>query len=231
MTSKPFAQLPVVLIAVLGSAATAQTPTLSSGHADIGIGFEDGAFDLHVHDEDTDTEYTPSGVFLGVGAAAFTTTPAALSALAPIGSSLWVLPKDQRPDLLYLGFGTDELNPADWSGKISLTLTSVSGPGNFGIYDVGAFGNIQIQMNSADGISAGDKLELQPGSHGHYNLTFTAPGTYSIGLQASGTHLTDGLITSDTANYTFTVVPEPGTYALVGLGLVALLVLGPRKQS
>jgi len=231
MTSKPFALLPVVLIAVLGSAATAQTPTLSSGHADIGIGFEDGAFDLHVHDEVTDTEFSPSDVILGVGAAAFTTTPAALSAFAPVGSSLWVLPKTQQPDLLFLGFGTEELNPADWIGNISLTLTSVNGPGNFGIYDVGTFGNIQIRMNSADGISGNETLQLQPGSHSHYNLTFTAPGTYSIGLQASGTHLTGGLITSDPANYVFTVVPEPGTYALMGLGLVALLAARLPRRS
>lgn len=224
MTTKTFVLLPVALIAVLGTSATAQTPTLNSGHADIGIGFADGAFDLHVHDDVTDTEFSPADVILGVGAAAFTTTPAALSVFAPVGSSLWVLPKTQHPDLLFLGFGTEELTASDWIGNISLTLTSVSGPGHFGIYDVGTFGNIQVRMNSADGISAGDALELQTGSHSHYNLTFTAPGTYSIGFKASGNSVTGGLITSDPASYTFTVVPEPGTYALLGLGLVALLV-------
>lgn len=220
MTTKTSVLLPVALIAVLGTSVTAQTPTLTSGHADIGIGFADGAFDLHVHDGTTDTEYSPDDVILGVGTAAFTTTPAPLSALAPVGSSLWVLPKTQHPDLLFLGFGTEELDPADWVGNISLKLTSVSGPGNFGIYDVGTFGNIQIRMNSADGIGPGDALDLQPGSHSHYNLTFTAPGTYSIGFQASGNNVAGGLITSDPSSYTFTVVPEPGSVALLGLGLV-----------
>lgn len=219
MNSKSVALLPVLLIAIVGRSATAQTPTLSSGHADIGIGFEDGAFDLHVHDGVTDTEYSPSEVVVGVGPAAYTTTPAALSALAPVGSSLWVLPKTQHPDLLFLGFATEELHPADWIGNISLTLTSVSGPGNFGLYDVGTFGNIQIRMNSADGISGNETLQLQPGNHSHYNLTFTAAGTYSIGFEAVGTHVTDGIVRSGAVDYTFAVVPEPGTYALLGLGL------------
>lgn len=232
MNLKPFSLLPVALIAALGLPVTAQTTTLSSGHADIGIGFEDGAFDLHVHDGETDTEYSPPSLAnLLVGEAAWTTTPAALSALAPVGSSLWVLPKNEDPNLLFLGFGTEELDPADWIGNISLSLRSVSGPGNFGIYDVGTFGNIQIRMNSADGIGQDESLSLVPGSHSHYNLTFTAPGTYSIGFEASGNHILNGLVTSGTVPYTFTVVPEPGTYALLGLGFVALLATRFSRRS
>lgn len=201
--------------------ATAQTP-LTTGHADIGIAYDAGAFDLHVHDGETDTEYSPpSGAVLVVGSAAQTTTPAALSAFAPVGSSLWILPKTENPSLLFLGFGTEELTPSDWTGNLTLSLKSVSGPGNFGLYDVGTFGDIQIKMNSADGISGGDSLSLVPGSHGHYNLTFTAPGDYTIGLEASGTHVLDGAVNSGTVNYSFTVVPEPEEYAaLAAVGLV-----------
>lgn len=203
-----------------GLTATGQTP-LTTGHVDIGIAYEDGAFDLHVHDEGTDIEYSPPDAILVVGAAAQTTTPAGLSALASTGSSLWVLPKTQNTSLLFLGFGSEELTSSDWTGNLTLSLKSVSGPGNFGIFDTGTFGEIQIKMNSADGIAAGDSLSLVPGSHGHFNITFTAPGDYTIGLEAAGTHVTDGAVNSGTVNYSFTVVPEPEEYAaLAAAGLV-----------
>lgn len=211
----------LALTAGIAFPAAAQT-FLSSGHADIGIAYDAGSFDLHVHDGESATEFSPpSGAVLVVGSAAQTTTPGTLSALAPMGSSLWILPKTQNPSLLFLGFGTEELTVADWTGNLSLRLKSVSGPGNFGVYDVGTFGDIQIKMNSADGVTAGDALSLVPGSHGHYNLTFTAPGDYTIGLEASGIHAVDGAVASGTVNYSFTVVPEPEEYAaLAAAGLL-----------
>jgi hypothetical protein len=42
-----------------------------------------------------------------------------------------------------------------------------------------------------------------------------------VTLEASGTHLVDGLRTSDPATYRFQVVPEPSTWALALSGLAA----------
>jgi surface-anchored protein len=218
----------LALTAGIAFPATAQT-FLTSGHADIGIAYDAGSFDLHVHAEDPSpdgTEFSPpSGAVLVVGSAAQTTTPGVLSALAPVGSSLWILPKTQNPSLLFLGIGSEELTPGDWTGNLTLSLKSVSGPGNFGLYDVGTFGDVQIKWNSADGITAGDSVPVVPGSHGHFNLTFTAPGDYTIGLEASGTHAVDGAVSSGTVNYSFTVVPEPEEYAaLAAAGLLGVAV-------
>jgi surface-anchored protein len=222
--------LPSLFLTVIAIPTASAATTLTSGHADIGIGY-DGAFDLHVHDDETDTEYAPDEVILGVGSAALQFSPGgAFSFLGPAGTPVWVLPKEQNPELLFLGLGTEELDPADWTGNIGLTLTAVSGPGTFYLWDVNSFGVPTVSMNSGDGITAGDTVSLVPGSHAHYNLGFSAPGTYSVSFEATGLHVVDGFQNSGPAAYTFQVVPEPGSVVLAIVGAGAVLWYSRRRS-
>lgn len=213
------------ITATLTVAATLQAQTfLSNGHVDIGIGYEDKAFDLHVHQEEPlEQEFAPGEAVFAVGSAAASQSPggAYSSFLGAAGTPLWVLPSSQNEQLPYLGFGTEELTAADWSGNISLSLKAVTGPGTFSVWGVSGFGAPELKMSSVDGISANDRLLLVPGSHGHFNVGFSAPGDYLVTLEASGNHLIDGLRTSDPATYRFQVVPEPSTWALALSGLAA----------
>jgi len=213
------------ITATLTVAATLQAQTfLSNGHVDIGIGYEDKAFDLHVHQEEPlEQEFAPGEAVFAVGSAAASQSPggAYSSFLGAAGTPLWVLPSSQNEQLPYLGFGTEELTAADWSGNISLSLKAVTGPGTFSVWGVSGFGAPELKMSSVDGISANDQLLLVPGSHSHFNVGFSAPGDYLVTLEASGNHLIDGLRTSDPATYRFQVVPEPSTWALALSGLAA----------
>ena len=47
----------------------AELPVLTAGHTDVGVNYEDGAWDLHVHAEDLGEEYEPDAVWLQVGSA------------------------------------------------------------------------------------------------------------------------------------------------------------------
>ncbi|MFN9982522.1 MAG: TIGR03769 domain-containing protein, partial [bacterium] len=125
------------------------------------------------------------------------------------------------------------LTAADWSGNISLSLKAVSGPGNFSVWSLNGFGAPEVRMSTANGISADDRLALVPGSHGHFNVGFSAPGDYLVTLEASGTHLIDGLRTSDPATYRFQVIPEPSTWALAvaGAGALALTVVRSKTSG
>lgn len=214
-------KLPLIcILAGLSAGPTLHAQLFTSGHIDLGIAYE-GGFDLHLHDEETDTEYAPSELTLVVGLAGKTSTPAVLSAFATVGSDIWILPKTENENLPFLGIGTEELSIADWSGNLTLTLKSVTGPGDFGLYDVGTFGEILPLMNSRDGITGGDALTVAPGTHAHYNFTFNAPGSYLVGFEATGLHTVDGAVSSGTVEYQFTVVPEPEEYAaLAGAGLI-----------
>lgn len=182
---------------------------LQTGHADIGLAYEDGAWDLHVHDETNDTEYEPGGALLFVGPDAKTVQPAGSQwefLGAGAGNDLWVLPQNQNPNLLFLGVGTEEVEPGAFASYLEtdprvnataawvrLTLRDVRGPGEFSVFQTDAFGNPIVWMSTADnGITDDDSLFISVGSHAHYNWTFTGVGLYEIDVEASA-FLDDGL--------------------------------------
>jgi surface-anchored protein len=214
---------------------------LSQGHVDIGIGYENGAWDLHVHDEAEPppggTEYEPDEVILLVGPEAQQTVPPNLqfSFLGNVGDPVWLLPASENPSLLFLGIATEEIEAGLFQeDRVALTLAGYNGPGHFALYTVDGFGSPTIYMNTRDGVSNDDRYDAVVGTHAHFNYAFSELGTYTLSFQASGTLLEGGLFTSsDLVDYTFTVVPEPSTYLLFGLGTVAILgwVRRQRRQA
>ena len=116
--------LPLLMATASALAAQAQA-VINSGHVDIGIAFESGNWDLHVHQEEpVEAEFAPDEVILQVGASAQTSVPAdpSFSFLGNAGDPVWVLPKSENPELLFLGIGAEELDPTDWTGGITLSL-------------------------------------------------------------------------------------------------------------
>jgi surface-anchored protein len=118
----------------------------------------------------------------------------------------------------FLGIGLEELAATDWvGGTVSLKLLSITGPGDFLLWQDDGFNGANVFFDSV-----GDSFTLTAGSHTHYNWGFTETGTYGLEFEISGTHVDDGL-QSGSAVYTFQVVPEPTTAVLGALGALALL--------
>lgn len=227
------------LLSPLATQLPAQT-TLWLDHADVGVNYDltpPGAWDLHVHQDEPPpgTEFEPDEAILGVGAAAQTTVPVGVqwSFLGTAGSSLYVLPQTENPSLLFLGLGTEEMSSGTFlSDQVSLTLRNVSGPGHFAMYDVNMFGSPTVFMNSRDGIAGSDAITLTAGGHRHVNWAFSEPGTYQIDFEASGTLAGGGPFTSSgPVTYTFEVVPEPGTWALMSLGTFGAWLSMRRRKA
>lgn len=221
------------MLSLMAGIASAQS-RLDSGHADIGIAYENGAFNLHVHDETHDIEYAPpsggDGAVLVVGASAQSVAPSApgFEFLGASGDPVWILPKNQDAGLLFLGIGAEELEPGTFEGdRVRLTLRGLHGPGNLAVYDVDAFGTPTVALSSRDGISADDWVEVIAGSHTHLNWAFSAPGHYTVDFTASGTLSGGGqFIESLPTAYSFEVIPEPSSMAFLCLGALGLLLHG-----
>lgn len=218
----------------------------TSGHGDLGIGYEAGKLEPHWHlGEDNETvvidgnsqthpdgfEYDSDQItpetdltearlagsawdFIGVGS----------------GETFYLFPQSSNPTVPFLGIGTEELTPADWSTNITLTLTGATGPGEFSLYTE-SLGTPTIYMSTFDGgITGADAVSVPADSHTHYNWAFTEVGSYDLTFQITGTHVTDGAKTAN-ATYTFSVVPEPASAGFL-MGITGLLyVLGRRKRA
>jgi surface-anchored protein len=230
-------------VLALGTCTQAQSFVYSAGHGDIGLAYDAGALELHGHLHagalvdgvalGADEEYAPSGFTVLVPDPSIARPAGATWDFTGTvsGSPLWFLPQSQDASKPFLGIGSEELDPADWTGSLSITLNSVSGPGQFSVWQNGTFGDPSVRMSTADGISGADQLLLSAGGHAHYNFGFTAPGLYEVTFTASGVHAVDGTV-SDTGTFVFAVqaVPEPSEYALVaGFAGVAFAAWRRRK--
>jgi len=227
----------------------------SSGHGDIGIALEDdGEFFFHVGLSDIavvngtplggdGAELEPSEVVTVVPSSTLQTqNNSNLNAATGItAGSIWVLPELSTTATAltapFLGFGTEELNPADWVGDISFSLVSVVSPSGSGTFTgwtaasdpFASPGAVDIFFSSLlPGSTLGaNTLGVQAGGETHLNLGFSEPGHWEVEFTVEGTNvdptLGSGGTLSSTRTFNFTVVPEPSSALLVVFGGLALM--------
>ncbi len=226
----------------------------SSGHGDVfAVGYMGGQLEPHVHIENgivngvnvPNGEYPPNQITTLVPQSTFdyiqsqggrpagaTWDPIGVAAGAPF----YFLPQaDSGPGgasalgAPFAGVGTEELPAASWTTPISIQLISVAGPGHFSFWQSSG-PTTTFHMSSADGINGSDVYTQAAGAHDHASWGFTAPGIYSITVQVSGTHATDGPKTAN-ATYQFAVgIPEPSTGILAMLAGGLLLARRSRRR-
>ena len=219
--------------ALLFSALSTQAQVYyTTGHGDIGVGYDptEQAFEPHWHLGEED-EYAPGEVIAMVHATA--SSPSGLSSAIGVGdgTSIWVAGSSARQP--NVGFATEELDPTGWDGAITLTLSGWTGPGEFALYTTNLSGTSVVDVyfstfNPGSTFGA-NSFELLPGDHQHFNFGFTAPGHYEFEFTWTGTHVTDGVVTTS-GTFGFDVVPEPATSGLLLLGMGALATARRRRS-
>lgn len=205
---------------------------ITGGHIDFPAFSYDtaGGFEPHIHNEggpdgaiidgvrvETPTEYEPDELILFVN-------PSSTVTLAT--TTYYWLPESETTasanGVPFVGVGLEELDVNDWNGLLTLTLLSISGPGDFRLWQDDGFGGEVDFINTDTSLM---NFNLAAGTHTHFNWGFTELGVYDLQFQISGTHNIDG-VQSGSATYTF-AIPEPST-ALLSLG-GALLAFRRRR--
>jgi hypothetical protein len=226
----------------------------SGGHADVGIALEDGTdFHLHLHThtgavidgvpQPADDEFDAGDVTIVVPASTAGTAGSSIPAAGVVaGQTLWTLPQGNpgTDTIPFLGVGTEELTPGNWTGDIVFTLgavTSPSGSGTFSLAQGATLGGLDFYFSSADAsltVNGDNTLALAPGVHDHYNWYFNETGIWSVDLTVSGTNVDTGLgvngFLETTETFTFSVVPEPSTVGLLIGGSILAFVLARRRR-
>jgi surface-anchored protein len=209
----------------------------TSGHGDIGAGYDASAkeFEPHWHMHGgavvdgtplgADTEFEPGDLIALTTATRL--SPNGLSAGIGVADGTQIYATGSAAYPPNIGFGVEELDPLDWTGDITVTLSGWSIPSGaaFAMYDTNIAGTTVVDMafSSVNPAStfASNSFTMIPGDHTHFQWGFTQPGTYTVDLTWTGTHGVDGAI-STTESFSIQVVPEPSGVALLGIGLGAL---------
>lgn len=182
---------------------------ISAGHVDMGPRFNNGKFELMLHDDHGETPVWRSldeVIYRGSDKAILEVPndPRYSFVGAPAGSKVYVIPQTETKGVIWPGWNTQDPQLVSKLNRgVNLTLEQVSGPGTFSLYlENGNFSAPQVLWSSTK--SEPQKLWVEKNTHTHANWVFTAPGEYLLKVTASA-ELSDGSTVTDTRYLKFAV--------------------------
>ena len=194
---------------------------ISAGHVDMGPRFNNGKFELMLHDDHGETPVWRSldeVIYRGSDKAILEVPndPRYSFVGAPAGSKVYVIPQTETKGVIWPGWNTQDPQLVSKLNRgVNLTLEQVSGPGTFSLYlENGNFSAPQVLWSSTK--SEPQKLWVEKNTHTHANWVFTAPGEYLLKVTASA-ELSDGSTVSDTRYLKFAVGDSASTDALYAM--------------
>ena len=197
-------------------------------------------FNLEVHVEEENQHLEPGKVIFQVNQAAYGDLGKAQQDLGWSNANAWVLPalaaetENINGDdiMLFLGVAGENESTRVWNlnkFKISLLSAGIANPGDFAMYRFSSGEVFSNPINTKNGVSSSDFVAVSSnvGSHDHWNWAFSSAGLYVLDFQASG--MLDGVLyVSEIETYTFNVIPEPSSGALLLIGLVGWMAARKR---
>lgn len=194
---------------------------ISAGHVDMGPRFNNGKFELMLHDDHGETPVWRSldeVIYRGSDKAILEVPndPRYSFVGAPAGSKVYVIPQTETKGVIWPGWNTQDPQLVSKLNRgVNLTLEQVSGPGTFSLYlENGNFSAPQVLWSSTK--NEPQKLWVEKNTHTHANWVFTAPGEYLLKVTASA-ELSDGSTVTDTRYLKFAVGDSASADALYAM--------------
>lgn len=187
----------------------AEDEVVADGHLDVGPRFIDGTWAMLARDdrEVPSVWRDPERTVLHLGDAAVLPAPDGpdyeFLGVEP-GTPLYVVPQTQAPDVVWLGWNTQDPQVVDEiAGGASLRLDGLDGPGELTVFlQEGVTGPPNVLWNSGDPLP--QELWMEVNSHVHANWVFTEPGIYRLDV-AMLAELNDGTSVEDESTLVFAV--------------------------
>lgn len=196
----------VSLAVLAGIAVPAQAQVvLAQGYVDaIDVQYNGGELELHLLDQTVVPPLVrnPANVVLQVKPEARAVVPSnpAFAFLGSPGASVWILPQNQNPNLLWPAITTWHVPAGVFvNDRLSVRLLDVQGPDGFSLYTLNAIGSPSVRFDSENGLPDSLTLGL---TRLHACWAFEATGNYTLTFEAIGTRASDGLLLiSDPVEY------------------------------
>jgi putative ABC transporter-associated repeat protein len=162
-----------------------------AGHVDFGPTLNTGEWRIQIHDDTEVPKYWrfPSDVVLRVGDESIKQVPEgeeyAFLGQEP-GSDVWIVPQVQAPDVIWVGWNTQEPTVLDsLSRGVTLSMLGVEGPGDVTVYlQSGNFGDVTVLWSSLRRFP--QKSWIDVNTHTHANWVFSEPGVYLVEVRIDG---------------------------------------------
>lgn len=204
---------------------------IGAEHTDILAGYDNGEWEAEIELHDLEIAYAPNEALLYLAPSSATTQP-----LGPewdfigagAGNTIYLAPEVQDPELIWLGFGAEELASGIFvDDTVQVVLDAIRGPGEISVWRNDPFGDpIPLWSSSDPGatIDVNSVAVFAGVAEGHANFAFTEMGFYEVDIRLTGTLVDGGLfIQSQPVTLYFgvgtTAVPEASSLSLVGVAL------------
>ena len=162
------------------------------GHGDLSVNHDGSEWSFSFRHEDAVGDQT---AVLNQNSKEIIPEDSRFNFLGDAGAPIWIIPQVAKPEILFLGMNAESTAKGTFEqGLFNLQLSSIHAPGDFFIWKA-SLNEIDIDINSSDGIGESDRMQFPARAHFHKNWGFNSPGTYRLGFTANGILANGGLPT------------------------------------
>jgi len=164
----------------------------TNGHGDLSVNHDGSEWSFSFRHEDAVGDQT---AVLNQNSKEIIPEDSRFNFLGDAGAPIWIIPQVAKPEILFLGMNAESTAKGTFEqGLFNLQLSSIHAPGDFFIWKA-SLNEIDIDINSSDGIGESDRMQFPARAHFHKNWGFNSPGTYRLGFRANGILENGGLPT------------------------------------